>query len=474
MRLLLGLLLVFALAPAPAAAQSGSVTGDDLAGLLPGLILGEIRLPAPGAGLSHAAHFSPLFTNELDNPAVAAVVNFNTQLATQLATFPLGSSSGGFTYEFDPGLGTFRRSTRSFGPAFAERAQTLGRRRMSAGVNYHHVSYDRLAGESLDNGSIRFYLSHLECCTTVGPAVPPTFGIAERPNGTRLSPFFEGDVIQASLRLKAASDTVVFFANYGLTDRWDAGVAVPVVRIELDAEIDADILRLSTSSNGRIHTFVSGDASASRRTYRQSGSSTGLGDIQLRTKYRVLGSGTAALAVGADVRLPTGDADQLLSAGPQTKVFVAGSSGTERFAQHVNIGYTVAAGELPAVQTASGVVPGEHAVPDEFNYVGGVEFVASPRLTLIGDVLGRTLRGLSRLQLATRAFEATQPDGARQTFEFSELAPRSGHVTVLLGAVGAKYNVFGNLLLSANVLFPLNDTGLRTKLGTSVGIDYAF
>ena len=37
-----------------------------------------------------------------------------------------------------------------------------------------------------------------------------------------------------------------------------------------------------------------------------------------------------------------------------------------------------------------------------------------------------------------------------------------------------KYNPVGNLLISGSVLFPLTDAGLRSRLTTVIGLDYAF
>jgi hypothetical protein len=37
-----------------------------------------------------------------------------------------------------------------------------------------------------------------------------------------------------------------------------------------------------------------------------------------------------------------------------------------------------------------------------------------------------------------------------------------------------KYNAFGNVLVAANVLFPLNKAGLRDTLTLAFGLDYAF
>jgi hypothetical protein len=45
---------------------------------------------------------------------------------------------------------------------------------------------------------------------------------------------------------------------------------------------------------------------------------------------------------------------------------------------------------------------------------------------------------------------------------------------MLLGAVGAKFNPWPNLLVSGNVLFPLNDSGLTDKLTWVLGFDYSF
>src|SRR5262245_34981701 len=90
-----------------------------LAQLLPDLILREIVIHSPVTGVSHVAHFSPIEGHDLTNPVVGIVQSFNTQMATQFATFPLGSSSGGMTYVFDESVGTFRRASMSFGPMFA-------------------------------------------------------------------------------------------------------------------------------------------------------------------------------------------------------------------------------------------------------------------------------------------------------------------------------------------------------------------
>jgi hypothetical protein len=68
----------------------------------------------------------------------------------------------------------------------------------------------------------------------------------------------------------------------------------------------------------------------------------------------------------------------------------------------------------------AGTVAGlsDASLPDEINYTGGVEFIASPRLTLMGDVVGRTLRGAGHLDVVSKDFEYNEA-----TFLFAAPGP---------------------------------------------------
>ena len=216
---------------------------------------------------NHAAHFKP-GADQLQTPQ-----QFNQQIVTLLATLPVGSSSGGFTYTFNPTLGTFSRSSQSFGPLFAERALTIGRDRGSLGVGFQRSTYDTFEGKNLRQRDIKFYIQHIDCCGSSGTAAP---------DGSRLSPAFEGDIIEAALALRLTTQTAVFYATYGLTDRLDLGVAVPLVSIDLEASIRTRIERLATAANPAIHRFDGDDSD--ERLFTSFASATGLGDIVLRAK----------------------------------------------------------------------------------------------------------------------------------------------------------------------------------------------
>jgi hypothetical protein len=482
---------VFAALTAAMMTSSSALAQDvRLANLLPDLILRDIVLQSPPVppgvagipeGFTHLAHFSPIEANELNNPVVGIVQSFNTQIATQFSTFPLGSSTGGLTYVFDESLGTFRRGSTSFGPSFAERALTIGRRRLNAGATYQRTSYDTFEGRQLDDGSIKFYLRHQDCCSVASSDQPPGFVLTTQANGTRLNPPFEGDLIEASLALNATTHTTALFANYGATDRWDIGLVVPFVDVKLDATVQARVLRTVTAVAPTVHAFDPANPDA-ERVVRRTGHASGLGDIVVRSRYHVLRVEGGGLAVAVDVRLPTGDQEQLLgTGGVQAKFLLIASGERGRFGQHVNVGYTAAEGTSPGALAGLASSP----LPDEINYSGGIEFVVSPRLTVMGDFVGRTLRGAGRLELVSKPFEYNMPSasgsgcgglpiGVCTTLSLDEFDPRQGDLTLLLGTAGMKFNPGGNWLISGSVLVPLTDAGLRSRRTLAVGVDYTF
>src|SRR5262249_3381709 len=115
------------------------------------------------------------------------------------------------------------------------------------------------------------------------------------------------------------------------------------------------------------------------------GGDTGLGDIVLRAKYRLLKTPGGGLAAGIDLRTPTGDDAKLLGLGTtQAKFLFIASQEMGNVALHGNVSYAAAG-------TSS--VVGE--IPKEIGYNGGVEVIAG-RATVAFDVLGRTLRDAAR------------------------------------------------------------------------------
>jgi hypothetical protein len=69
------------------------------------------RTPGGGGIVAH----TPVFLNDPRvTEATSLIDQISQQIGSQVSLFPLGSSSGGFTYAYDSALGTFNRTnTRS-------------------------------------------------------------------------------------------------------------------------------------------------------------------------------------------------------------------------------------------------------------------------------------------------------------------------------------------------------------------------
>lgn len=366
------------------------------------------------------------------------VTQIEQQIGTQLSSLPLGSSSGGFTYRYDSRFGTFTRTTETFGPAFAERAQALGRHRANFGVSYQRSHYSRLDGRALESGGIKFIL----------------------PPGTVTDPAF-GNVIESELHLRLTGETTVFFASVGVTDRFDVGVAVPYQQIAMDLTSRATIRDFSTRTVSPVsRVFANGSKT---QDFSTSGRAEGVGDLIVRGKYKLTRPGLREFALCVDVRMPTGDAANLLGAGStQTQVLLVSSYSSSKVDPHFNVGYTFT----------------DKRAAGQINYVSGVEVAATRRLTIIGDLIGRMFLDTLQLRdslvtIQTRGDSALGLPPITST-AFGTVEPQSGNLTSVLGTVGVKLNPARSILISAHVIATLTDRGLRRRLTPVIGFDYSF
>lgn len=387
----------------------------------------------------HAAHF----TSGEVNPTLGLLTN---NIAYQSSSFPLGSSSGGFTFTLDPTLGTLSRSTDSFGPLFAERALTSGKGKLTVGSSYVRSNWDRFEGHDLATEGIPFTLTH-----------------ADSPGDN----YFEGDIIASNFFMDLKTETFAVFANYGVSDRLDIGVAVPVQRVDLNARVHTTILPLATGGD-RIPSHIFANGTLDADTFA-TGSASGIGDIVLRGKLGLTTGDWGGVAAGVDLRLPTGDAEDLLGTGAtQVKGFLIISGGKSRFSPHVNAGYT-----FTGDSDTLGVLP------DELDYAVGFDAAPTSRVTFTADLVGRTLLKADRLVPVENVYRYRGPFDPPGTFTQSttrsELTREEGRLNLLLGSVGIKVNPTGRLLLSGNILFSLSkDNGLQDDITPVIAIDYNF
>jgi outer membrane putative beta-barrel porin/alpha-amylase len=388
---------------------------------------------ALAGGISHSAHFNSAFESEFSQ--------FGTALTGQIVSLPLPAPASGFTYEFDPSVGVFTRSTSTFGPILSERADTIGAHRVSFGFAYQRLAFDSIEG--MDLQSIPAVFTHDN---------------AELRGGRE-------DVITTVNSIDSEVTRSAGFITYGVSNSLDVSVAIPYISADIVVTSDATIRRIGTTIP-EIHFFRAADDSiGDRRLFTAFGHASGIGDIAIRLKQSIKKGQRQGFALGLDLRLPTGDERNLLGTGaPGVQPFVAWSTDYGVLSPHINVGYqwngsSILAGDLEAGIAAD--------LPDVGVYSVGAVVAVHPRVTVALDVLGRYI--IDTPIVRREDFHAL--DGRSV---FPNIAFESGNINELSSAVGLKINLAGRLLLNANLLAALNDAGLRDKISPLVGVEYAF
>jgi hypothetical protein len=462
-----GAAMVLALLPASAGAQ-------ELSGMVKRLF-DAVTINAPFNGVAHQTHFFLGGEN-----LTKAQRQLNVALAQQLTTFPLPSSSGGFTFGKNP-AGEIVPTSTTFGPLFAERAVTIGAGKFNFGYTFQAVSFDSYEGAKLDTDGLKFVSQHNDCC-------PGGVGIISNP--TDFNPEFERDLLTSTLIADITTRTNAFFFNYGVTNRFDIGLAVPIVHVSIDATVTGEILRTATAANPLIHSYDGNGAST--KTVSNSGSANGLGDLLVRAKYNVMRSANTAIAGALDLRLPSGDKEQLLGTGAtQAQLYFIASGEYGRISPHVNVGYTFSHGTgaedatdiedpgttIGAQASTVNTAPLDIHVPDEVNYTVGVAVAPHPKVTLGFDLRGRTMRDVTRFVVGSSTFPNRAPGPlptAATTVSNEFIDQPNANLTQLLGVIGGKINLGGTFLLNLNLLIPMTNDGLKAKPTPVVGFDYVF
>jgi hypothetical protein len=419
-------------------AATGSAQGTGkLALLIPGLygpdglkVDSQARLPD---GSTHSAHFNSAFQSEF--------TQFNIALASQLAAVPLPSPASGFTYTFDSALGVFQRSTQSFGPILTERAETIGKRKLTFGFTFQHFGFDSLEG--LDLGSVPAVFTHDDAQLGGG----------------------RSDLVTTTNAIEARVNQSVAFVSYGLGSRVDLSVALPFVTVDLAATSQAQVQRVGTTASPATHYYDDGSAGfGTRATYASSGRASGIGDVVVRLKANPVHNDSIGIALGLDTRIPTGDEENLLGLGAfGLKPFAVVSFSQGRVAPHLNVAYLWNGQSVLAGDPATGT---KEDLPDQVQYAVGTDIGVWKRLTLAFDFLGTYVIDSPRLVRET--FTAANGQA------FPQIGFEQESYNLASGSVGFKLNPFGRLLVDFNVLFRLDNAGLRDKVTPLVGLEYAF
>ena len=371
----------------------------------------------------HLAHFT--------SDSLATLSLLVQQLAPGAADFPAVSTVPGLTFRYNPELQAFERSSGSLGPVYVERPQTLGRGKLDVGFSYLFQDFDELDGASLDGLSFR--LEHADCCDPIGtPGIPD----------------FEADTADLTFEeFDLESHVLSLYATYGITDRWDVNVLVPIVFTSLDVTARAV---LSDTTGRDVHLFPGG---TNVQTSTVDDDATGVGDLLLRTKYHFLSLNGFNLASGLSLRLPTGDEDDFQGLNDVILTpYVALSQEWSRFDFHFQAGFDINADDTERSRARYGI---------------GLTTQLVERVAFLIDIIGSS-------NLTEQDLSVTVPVIVGSAEVGSQTITQGLRTDIVDLAIGFKAAFAPSVVGFAAVFLPLNDDGLRSDAVPTAGLEVSF
>ena len=382
----------------------------------------------PGLYGGNGFQTDPNFAGNRSNDFGISVFDSFNQLTngigSQIGQFAVNSTVAAFRFDVERGVPV--QVTKSLGPLFGERADTIGKGRFDFQVVWSNANYKKFNGQKLSSLSANI-------SPTPGPGTPPNApGLDEQ--------------LQINLDVTVITNFVGFFGTYGLTDNWDVNLLIPLINNKIKANAKATML----DANGVPCTqggscsgiyVINGTAPGTGDPSKDSSSEdkTGIGDILLRTKYNFLKNHETLpdLGVRGGVSFPTGNENNFMGVGEfrfqglavASKYY---SSPVGMIGPHVNTG-------LVLVNNKSEL--------NLFTYVAGFDLAPVPAFAFSLDLLGR--------------HELDDKDNSGK--DIVDLAP------------GLKWAPFPNTLVQGAVQLPMNkNEGLRPDAVWTLGLGGTF
>jgi Putative MetA-pathway of phenol degradation len=420
------------------------------------------------------------------NFLTSSLSSLQSSIARQSALLPLASPSSGITFSWDAAAKGFVASTDSYGPILGERAETIGKYRVFLGFDYQYFNFSTLDGIGMTKLPVvlpqnDFTLQDGTVCTLNGTIDQQTGQCG-----------FIRDVITTRNRIDLKIHQFTTFITVGVTDRLDVSVAIPIENVRLGMTSTATVSH-NDSDSRFAHAFAPGPDCPNSppdiclvHTFSNPGTASGIGDITLRVKGSAWKGEHAALAIGVDVRAPTGDSLDYLGAGAAgVKPFVIWSY-RSRVSPHAFVGYDINGSSRIAGDISTG---SKERLPGDLTYSGGVDFWLTKRLTVAADMVGQQMFQAQRTSRSTFTEPGQCQDNPATLVQCDpnfgpppflppkhddNLTPSTDTFNITNLSVGVKLKPFSTLLVTGNVLIRLNDGGLRSKFVPLVGMSYTF
>lgn len=395
----------------------------------------------PAAGVRTSDDFVP----EAGQANLAVLGFLGNWVTGNVSAIPIGTTSGGASFRFERGVPV--RTTLSRGPIFGERGQTLGRGQVVVGANFTGIQFTSVRGTPMNDLRLNFTSRDVASPCATQPVTCPA-PVAQSAN----------DIVALNLGIDLNLSVTSAFVTYGLFDRVDVGVVVPLVHTSLVAQSRAEIIPFGTSSGGAATTFIGGtpDRPVLAASSAIAGSKTGLGDVAARVKVRLYDDSRTGVSLLGDMRFPTGDEANLLGAGHlSTRVLGVYSSQFGNFAPNAAVGY---------LHWDTG------PINDAVLATLGFDQLVTPWATFALAVVSEFQVGKSYLQLPEPVV-ITRP--FTRTIRPAEI-PSSSSDDALSASIGFKLTIPSGAALVVNTLVPMTRGGPRPDFVWTLGVERNF
>jgi hypothetical protein len=408
----------------------------------PVFLMGVIGLMLSSGGVSSASISSSL--DEFISQSVLFVnsqrvhfPNFAGEFLQRVALgsiqLPIPANSTSFTYSWNPELGAFERAAGSLGPVFVDRAQTIGEGKFDMSFSYQFANLTDFNG------------------TNFGQQLQ--FGTAQKFGRGFINAAFVGNDFSLE------ENVFTFNFTYGLTNRWDANLLVPMLATSLD--LDANLF-----ASFRAPDLPSGTATGQGRFHDNA---FGIGDLLLRTKYRFYDDPNVfLLAAAITLGMPSGSPDNFQGLGDFTITpTLIASRAFGRNDLHMNLGMEF--------DTMNGQ-------RTRARYAIGTTIQPLARLAFLVDVVGSSGLDTEHFTIPTGSVKAVcGPIGNGRSVDcvnytvsrnqVNGVVPRSDIIDL---STGIKYNPFGTVDIYLLAIIPLTQQGLRAAVVPTGGVEWTF
>jgi hypothetical protein len=375
-------------------------------------------------------------------------VSLNSSVATELSSLPNASPASAIRFMWDPESGTLQANLQSLGPILTERAETIGKNKFLVAITNQNYSFDSLDKLDLRGFEVAYPLN-----------IPASSIVPQAPAGLLIPGLIVAD---AYINLKVNETTAHF--TYGITHWLDASFALSMVTSSL-------VIR----GNAVLRELVTGQSVVTLPTQLVQIASTGVGDSVVRLKANLL-SGPAGqtggkelksrklkLAMAADFRLPTGDEFDYHGAGAYSvKPFLIASLTNKFISPHLNAGFQWNGKSYLASQYPTE----KRRLPSQLSYAAGFDASLSPRMTVAFDLLDQMVISGQRTLL--------QPLDTSDGNHYSQIYFADSTRNEFNASAGIKAQLIPRVLVTGNVMFRLNEAGLRARIVPLVGLSYLF